>query len=136
MNGWKFWKVLKMSLHDYLELFRQAIEKVEDYGYAESIEINEEIRPNKQAVIKAKIVLIDGSVLHIKEYIDAKYTIQKVSYAYQYQNRDGDLIFRYDNAVHRPALEFKEHKHIKGGDIIEAILPDVPDIMDEVLGFL
>ena len=50
MNGWKFWKVLKMSLHDYLELFRQAIEKVEDYGYAESIEINEEIRPNKQAV--------------------------------------------------------------------------------------
>ena len=54
MNGWKFWKVLKMSLHDYLELFRQ----------------------------------------------------------------------------------FKEHKHIKGGDIIEAILPDVSDIMDEVLGFL
>ena len=49
-----------MSLHDYLELFRQAIEKVEDYGYAESIKINEEIRPNKQAAIKAKIVLIDG----------------------------------------------------------------------------
>jgi len=48
MNGWKFWKVLKMSLHDCLELFRQAIEKVEGYGYAESIEINEEIRPNKQ----------------------------------------------------------------------------------------
>ena len=136
MNGWKFWKVLKMSLHDYLELFRQAIENVEDYGYAESIEINEEIRPNKQAVIKAKIVLIDGSVLHIKEYIDAKYTIQKVSYAYQYQKKDGDLIFRYDNAGHRPALEFEEHKHIKDGVIIEAILPDVSDIMDEVLGFL
>ena len=58
-----------MLLHDYLELFRQAIENVEDYGYAESIEINEEIRPNKQAVIKAKIVLIDGSVLHIKKSI-------------------------------------------------------------------
>ena len=40
-----------MLLHEYLELFRQAIENVEDYGYAESIEINEEIRPNKQAVI-------------------------------------------------------------------------------------
>ena len=79
MNGWKFWKVLKMSLHDYLEYFRQAIEKVVDSGYAESIEINEEIRPNKQAVIKAKIVLIDGSVLRIKEYIDAKYTIHSAS---------------------------------------------------------
>ena len=130
MNGWKFWKVLKMLLHDYLELFRQAIEKVEDYGYAESIAINEEIRPNKQAIIKAKVVLIDGSVLHINEYIDAKYTIQKVSYAYQYQNKDGDLLFRYDYGVHRPALEYKEHKHIKGGVIIKAILPDVSDIMD------
>ncbi len=58
-----------MSLHDYLKLFRLAIEKAEDYGYAKSIEITEEIRPNKQAVIKAKIVLIDESVLHIKEYI-------------------------------------------------------------------
>jgi hypothetical protein len=58
-----------MSLHDYLELFRHAIEKAEYYGYAESIEIN-------------------------------------------------------------------EHKHIKGGVIIESILPDVSDIMDEVLGFL
>jgi hypothetical protein len=64
MNGWKFWKVLKMSLHDY--------------------------------------------------------AIQKVSYAYQYQDKNGDLIFRYDNAVHRPALEFKEHKHTKGGVIIQA----------------
>lgn len=51
MNGWKFWKVLKMSLHDYLELFRQAIEKVEDYGYAESIEINGYIRVSQQEVI-------------------------------------------------------------------------------------
>ncbi len=73
-----------MSLHDYLKSFREAIENVEDYGYAKSIEINEEIRPNKQAVIKAKIVLIDGSVLYIREYINAKYTLQKVSYAYQY----------------------------------------------------
>jgi hypothetical protein len=125
-----------MSLHDYLELFRKAVEKIEDYGYTESVQVREEIRPNKQAVIKAKIVLIDGSILHIKEYIDAKYTIQKVSYAYQYQEKDGELIFRYDNAVHRPELGFKEHKHTKGGGIVEVSLPDVSDIMDEVVGFL
>jgi hypothetical protein len=45
-----------------------------------------EVRPNKQAVIKATIVLVDRSVLHIREYIDAKYKIEKVSYAYQYQD--------------------------------------------------
>ena len=123
-----------MLLRNYLRLFRQGIEKLEKYGYAESIDIKEEIRPNKQAIVKARIVLVDSSVLHIKEYIDAKYKIEKVSYAYQYQDRDGELIFRYDNAVHRPALRFKGHKHTKDGVIIEASLPDISDIIDEVVG--
>ena len=125
-----------MSLHDYLENFRQAIEKIEVYGYTDSVEIKEELRPNRQAVIKAKIVFINNSVLHIREYIDAKYTVQKVSYAYHYQDKDGRMVFRYDNAVHRPALGFKEHKHTKGGVVIDAYLPNVSDIMDEIVGFL
>ncbi len=125
-----------MSLRNYLELFRQALEKLENYGYTESMEIKEEIRPNKQAIIKAKIALVDRSVLHIKEYIDAKYKIEKVSYAYQYQDKKGELIFRYDNAIHRPALGFKEHKHTKGGLIIESSPPDISGIMDEVIGCL
>ncbi len=125
-----------MLLRNYLELFRRSVGKLENYGYTESIEIKEEIRPNKQGIIKANIVLVDGSVLHIKEYIDAKYKIEKVSYAYQYQDRNGGLIFRYDNAVHRPALGFKEHKHKKDGVIIEASLPDTSAIIDEVVGFL
>ena len=125
-----------MSLRNYLELFRQALEKLENYGYTESMDIKEEIRPNKQAIVKAKITLIDRSVLHIKEYIDAKYKIEKVSYAYQYQDKNGELIFRYDNAVHRPTLRFKEHKHTMDGVITEASLPDISDIIDEVVGCL
>jgi hypothetical protein len=125
-----------MLLRDYLELFRQSIEKIENYGYTESIEIKEEIRPNKQAIIKANIVLVDGSVLHIKEYIDAKYKIEKVSYAYQYQDSEGKLIFRYDNAAHRPALGFKEHKHTKDGAILNISLPDISDVIDEIIGYL
>lgn len=125
-----------MLLSNYLLLFRQGIEKLENFCYTESIELKEEIRPTKQAIIKAKIILVDKSVLYIKEYIDAKYKIEKVSYAYQYQDSDGRLIFRYDNAVHRPALRFKEHKHIKAEVIIEASLPDISDIIDEVVGYL
>ncbi len=66
-----------MLLSNYLQLFRQGIEKLENFGYTELIEIKEEIRPNKQAIIKAKIILVDKSVLYIKEYIDAKYKIEK-----------------------------------------------------------
>ena len=125
-----------MLLRNYLKLFRQALEKLENYGYTESMDIKEEIRPNKQAIIKAKTIFINRSVLHIKEYIHAKYKIEKVSYAYQYQDKNGELIFRYDNAIHRPALGFKEHKHTKGGLIIEASPPDISGIMDEVIGCL
>ena len=93
-----------MPLHEYLERFRKGMETLENNGYTESVEIIEEIRPNKQAVLNAKVVLLNGSVLHAKEYIDAKYGIDRVSYAYQYQDRDGNLIFRYDNAAHKNRL--------------------------------
>ncbi|UCH96882.1 MAG: hypothetical protein JSV88_08535 [Candidatus Aminicenantes bacterium] len=122
-----------MSLHNYIKEFRQEIEKLEDYGYTESLEINEEIRANKLAVINANIVLVNGSSLHIKEYIDARYNIERISYAYHYQGCDGKCIFRYDNAHHKPAPGFKEHKHTKEGNIIEASLPAIAEIIDEVI---
>ena len=122
-----------MLLNEYLALFRNDIAKFENYGYAESVEIREEIRANKQAILNAKVVLIDNSVLHIKEYIDAKYGITRTSYAYQYQDRDGQLIFRYDNAAHRPGLGFKEHKHSRDGTVLESSLPDFSDLFDEIV---
>ena len=59
-----------------------------------------------------------------------------MSYVYQYQNRYGELIFRYDNAAHKPALGFKEHKHTSSKDIIKAELPEIVDLVDEVIGHL
>jgi hypothetical protein len=73
-----------MLINEYLALFRKALEKIEQYGFSDSIEIREEIRANKQAVLNARVVLIDNSVLYIKEYIDARYGIERMSYGYQY----------------------------------------------------
>jgi len=125
-----------MSLNEYLNRFRKGIQRIENYGYADSIDIREEIRANKQAILNVKVVLINQSVLYIKEYLDAKYRINRVSYAYQYQDRTGRLIFRYDNAAHRPVLDFNEHKHSKDGTIYEAALPDLFDFVDEVISYL
>jgi hypothetical protein len=100
-----------MSISEYLTSIRCALERLDTYGFAESIIFQEEIRAGKQAIIKAEIVLVDGSCLIIKEYIDSKYGIEKLSYAYQYQDREGNLIFRYDNAVHKPKLQLAEHRH-------------------------
>lgn len=125
-----------MNLPEYLGLIRKSIEKLEDYGFAEGIDIQEEIRPAKQAIVRIQIVLVDGSSLHIKEYIDAKYGIEKVSYAYQYQDKNGSLIFRYDNAAHKPPLNMKGHKHIYSGEIVGTDAPDIEKLVDEVIGHL
>jgi hypothetical protein len=125
-----------MSLHNYLAQFRRAIEKLENYGYAESLEINEEIRTNKLAVITVNVILVEGSHLHIKEYIDARYKLERIGYAYHYQDSEGKCVFRYDDAVHRPSLGFKEHKHTKDGNIIESPLPSILDLVDEVIRYL
>ncbi len=122
-----------MSLRDYLDSFHSAVGRIDDYGFAESIDINEEIRASKQAVTKVRIVLVDQSVLQVKEYIDAKYKIDKISYAYQYHDEEGKLIFRYDNARHKPDLRFIEHKHLSDGSIVKCGVPDISDVVDEVI---
>ena len=125
-----------MSLSHYLSDFRRGVERLDDYGFAESVGLHEEIRAGKQALIKVNVVLVDGSTLLIREYVDTKYGIEKLSYAYQYQDRNGKLLFRYDNALHKPALDFKEHKHKSDGTVISAKPPEIKELIDEVISFL
>ncbi|MGA1196800.1 MAG: toxin-antitoxin system TumE family protein [Candidatus Latescibacterota bacterium] len=55
-------------------------------------------------------------------------------YVYHYQNAENNLVFRYDNAAHKPALQHPHHKHVPTG--IE--FPSVPtpiDAIDEILNY-
>ncbi len=124
-----------MSISEYLASIRIAVERLDTYGFADSIIFQEEIRAGKQAIIKAEIVLVDGSCLIIREYVGSKYGIEKLSYAYQYQDREGNLIFRYDNAAHKPKLEMTEHRHSSDG-VAVAGPPGMAELVDEVIGLL
>jgi hypothetical protein len=53
-------------------------------------------------------------------------------YAYHYRDADGNLVFRYDNAVHRPALSQPEHKHTPVG-IDASPAPSLPEVLDQIL---
>lgn len=125
-----------MLLRNYLNSLHKEIEKLENYGFMESVEVKEEIRAIKQALVTARIVFLNDSELHIKEYIDARYKIERVSYAYHYQDRDGNCIFRYDDAVHKPKLKSREHKHTMDGRIVPADLPDISTIFEEIIACL
>ena len=122
-----------MLLNEYIEALTKAIQKLDDYGLAEVIEFNSELRGSKKAVLNIKVILINKSALYIREYLNGKYGIERIDYAYQYQTEKGTLIFRYDNAKHKPALGFDEHKHTQNGSIISSQLPPIDEIVDEVI---
>jgi hypothetical protein len=74
----------------------------------------------------------DGSELHFREYIDLTQAEPKIMYAYRYQDTDHHLIFRYDNAAHKPALPQPEHQHTPLG--IEAFpVPTLAAVLDRIL---
>lgn len=62
--------------------------------------------------------------------------MKRVSYAYHYQDKDGNCIFRYDDAVHKPVLKFKEHKHTMNGNIVPSDLPAISEIFAEIISSL
>ena len=56
----------------------------------------------------------------------------KIMYAFHYQDTDHNLIFRYDNAAHKPALPQPEHKHTHL-DIEASPVPTLAEVLDQIL---
>ena len=82
----------------------------------------------------SEIRFYDGSRLSIVEQLEpaGKRDHNRVAYKFHYQDKDGNLIFRYDNAPHYPHLStFPAHKHI-GNTVVEAEPPDLNDVLTEI----
>ncbi len=89
-------------------------------------------RSSLRGFIAGMLQFNDGSELHFREFVDASSTKPRLMYAYHYQNVNRDLIFRYDNAAHRPRLPQVEHKHTTGG-VASSPAPTLAQVIDEIL---
>ena len=121
-----------MLLHEYLDGIQSAIER---YSLAELIlttDISSDFRTEKVGIIRGKMAFIDESALHFTEYLDLRYGIDRLTYSYHYQDKDGSLVFRYDNAKHKPALDCQDHKHLSGGGAVPSPPPEFKDILAEI----
>jgi hypothetical protein len=75
-----------------------------------------DFRPGGQSYLEGTVRFADRSVLHFREFLDQTADVlEKVMYVYHCQTGDGRLLFRYDNARHRPPLTSAEHKHTSAG---------------------
>jgi hypothetical protein len=86
-------------------------------------------------IIKGALVFLDESKLFFIEYLDLRYKIEKLSYSFHYQSKKGELIFRYDNARHKPELKYREHKHTKEA-VAQCGSPDLRTVLEEIVGNL
>ena len=121
-----------MLLTEYLQDFTKAIDEYSETGYIITSELKIDARTEKIGLIKANIIFNDDSKLFVTEYMDLRYKFEKLTYSFHYQNKDGRLVFRYDNAVHRPIVSFMNHKHFK--EVIhQSDIPELRNVLEEII---
>jgi hypothetical protein len=122
------------------EYFLQITQLIASFTFVHSFSIEFDKRSPQLVFVRGSLYFIDESALFFREFIVFGPEITRVSYSYHYQDRDGNLIFRYDNAPHFPQLpNFPHHKH--DGVQRQVVTSDPPDLekilkeINEKIGF-
>lgn len=118
------------------EYFRRVKESISAFPAVVSCEISFEQRTSHIGLIKGILTFRDKSELHFKEFADVGDEIVKYKYAYHFQ-KENKLIFRYDNHP-IPLKDIPEHHkhHLREENILESDVPDIEDVLKEILAFL
>lgn len=125
-----------MLLSEYLS---NLVKIIDEYSKTELIidsELNTDFRTEKIGIIKGSFTFSDNSKLIFAEYLDLRYKVEKLNYSFHYQKQDCTLIFRYDNALHKPAVDAVGHKHLHDGKVVAAEPPLLKDIFAEIMDLL
>lgn len=122
-----------MLLSEYQAHLAEVINRYARTDLIVASELNTDARTPKIGVIKGVITFMDGSRFFFSKYVDARYRLEKLTYAYHCQDAGGSLIFRYDDAAHKPALPFPCHKHLSDGTSIESDAPEFSVLIDECM---
>ncbi|WP_339137442.1 MAG: DUF6516 family protein [Candidatus Electrothrix sp. GW3-4] len=121
-----------MLLKEYLTDINNTIADSAGTGLIISSEVMTDIRTEKIGFVKGALVFLDGSTLFFKEYLDLRFRLDKKTYSFHYQDAQTQLRFRYDNAAHKPALGFHDHKHTPE-ETLPSTTPHLQDVLDEIV---
>ena len=95
-----------------------------------------EQRGTSEGFIRGELTFVDGSTLHIREFVDVEISIERLMYVYQYANAFNQFVFRYDNTGHHKKLglaTYPHHKH-EGSEknVIASNSPTLPEVFQEI----
>jgi hypothetical protein len=121
-----------MLLNTYQNNIVSIIQKYVDNGYIMSFYYSVDTKSNYIGFIQGSLEFLQGSQLFFREYVDLQESIEKLSYSFHYQDQYNNLIFRYDNAQHKPDLGYSEHKHIRD-KIMPSKIPEIEQVILEII---
>lgn len=122
-------------IEDY---FRHIASCIASADIVHSSRITYDKRSSYVGFIRGNIYFLDGSLLHLREFINVQHGVERYMYVYQYQSPTGVFVFRYDNTPHFPTLStFPHHKHDRSETNVMAAMPlDLPAVVDEVRRYM
>lgn len=120
------------NFRDYARQLSNAILDLVGAGQARIIDWQIDQRSPERGYLTGILIFEDNSELHFREFVDTTGSGSRMMYVYHYQDAQKTLIFRYDNALHRPILPQQEHKHTPIGIEVGA-MPTLTEVIDEIL---
>ena len=115
------------------QYFQQIETQIADYVHILEANLLKDKRSLHIGIIEGELIFTDESALHFIEFVNVKETAEVYKYSYQYQDRNGNLIFRYDMAPHHREIEtFPHHKHLHSQKVVEASAATLAQILDEI----
>jgi len=124
-----------MLLSEYLREITAVIDEIASAGFLLASEVQNDFRTDQIGTVGGKLSFLDGSQLHFTEYLDLRGGIDRIAFSFHYQSEDAALIFRYDNARHRPDPGATNHKHHPEGQVVPAGIPDLASVLEEITGY-
>lgn len=116
--------------------FQQHQQWIDACAVVQSFNVAFDKRGTHQGVIRSEILFVNGSVLHVREFVDAESGIERLMYSYHYVDSHNQLIFRYDNTGHHKSLNlptYPHHKHVGlSNTIIASSAPDFATVPREI----
>jgi hypothetical protein len=118
---------------EYAHAISSLLTEIVSTGNVQLRNLQLDQRSTMRGYIAGILVFADVSELHFREFVDITQLEPRLMYAYHYQDAAGTLLFRYDNALHRPMLSQCEHRHTPAG-IDVGVMPTLAAVIDEILG--
>lgn len=126
--------MLHPKLDKYFAEVEESIKNIKDCN-AELY--NEEVLGYNRINLKIRVRFEEGSLFEVSEaVISEDNQLKHLGYSYHFQDKENQLIFRYDNTPHYPNMKtFPNHKHLLD-NVIESVKPPLSDVVNEINGIM